>query len=343
MSLIDMYFLLLQLSLKASKFKRLSPPMDHSISLRKVWLGDLLKPYISGFSLEATMLDKEMQKQWPELDPVWRILPAPPMSQTPGASNDDFIPSLANGSVISINDIKSFTSNGIMVNDVTTPTSKDQPDVDHENGSVVQVECDAVIFCTGTMFDFSNLSAEIDPTCYPTPEWDANPYRAQLPFSRLYKGFLHPSYPDCIAFLAVWGGFHFSAFVNADMHTQAIAQLWSGGYPMPSQSEIDSWCDESYRKSLDKIKTNRINRLSPQGIQGNFATWLCEVTGNGVHDYLGWSLKAWKFWWNERQLYRLIMDGVLAPYVYRLFDGRENGRKKWDGARDAIMRENGVM
>ena len=45
----------------------------------------------------------------------------------------------------------------------------------------------------------------------------------------------------------------------------------------------------------------------------------------------------------------LVMDGVDTPFVYRLFEAREKavgrnrkGRKKWEGAEDAILRTAGM-
>ena len=35
------------------------------------------------------------------------------------------------------------------------------------------------------------------------------------------------------------------------------------------------------------------------------------------------------------------MDGVNTPFVYRVFEGREGGRKGWEGAREEILRVDG--
>lgn len=69
--------------------------------------------------------------------------------------------------------------------------------------------------------------------------------------------------------------------------------------------------------------------------------WLNQVAGNGVNEALGWGWKGWEFWWKERELWSFVMDGVNTPFTYRLFKGRRGGRRKWDGAREAIWKANG--
>jgi dimethylaniline monooxygenase (N-oxide forming) len=61
------------------------------------------------------------------------------------------------------------------------------------------------------------------------------------------------------------------------------------------------------------------------------------VAGTGVDENLGYGWKGWRFWWRERKLSDLMMRGVMTPYMYKMFDGR---RKKWDGAKDAIVAAN---
>ena len=128
----------------------------------------------------------------------------------------------------------------------------------------------------------------------------------------------------------------FQAFTGFDLMSQAIAQVWSDGFSLPAQTEIDRWCDEQYKYMLSQVTIWRIHKpgLPPALLE----KWLNVATGNGLEQMLGWSWRAWSFWWNDRALYKVIMDGIDTPFVYRLFDGR---RPKWDGARDAILRTNG--
>ena len=71
---------------------------------------------------------------------------------------------------------------------------------------------------------------------------------------------------------------------------------------------------------------------------GEVGPWLNDACGNGINEMLGWSWGSWKFWWKERALYRLVVNGVNTGFLYRLFEGR---RRRWEGAREAIYRANG--
>ncbi len=72
--------------------------------------------------------------------------------------------------------------------------------------------------------------------------------------------------------------------------------------------------------------------------QGQWLFWADRTAGCGVYDRLGWGVKGWQFWWNERELWKLVMDGVMTSVVWRLFD--EGKRKAWDGARGEMERVN---
>ena len=121
----------------------------------------------------------------------------------------------------------------------------------------------------------------------------------------------------------------------------ALASLWSGSYPMPSASEMARDINKTYDFVVTMLDKGPIPH---PGFRVNTAAdtyrWLNEVAGTGVLERLGsWSLEGWKFWWNERAFYSLLMGGVDTPFAYRLFDtGR--GRKPWPGAREAIEKSN---
>jgi dimethylaniline monooxygenase (N-oxide forming) len=61
-----------------------------------------------------------------------------------------------------------------------------------------------------------------------------------------------------------------------------------------------------------------------------------------IDDKLGWfTATSWKLWWTDREFYNLLVKGIWSPHFYRLFDAdRPGARKKWDGARDAIIQVN---
>jgi dimethylaniline monooxygenase (N-oxide forming) len=184
-----------------------------------------------------------MRKAFPQLKDEWRLLPAPPLASNPGTMNDHIINKLASDEVTNLGRIIRFTNKGV---------------VTAEQG---EIECDAVIFATGSDFDYSYLSPEADPTNFPAPEWDTHPNSQNLRYPRLYRTIFHPNHVDSLAFFGPCRGFTFAAFSNADVISQAIGQLWAGRYPMPSPAEVVRWCDDNYRFSLQQVRPHRIPKV----------------------------------------------------------------------------------
>ena len=277
-------------------------------------------PQLSG-KLGALALERRMKTD-PGYRADFRLLPAGPISHTSPVANDHLLDLLADGSLASVAGIRRFRADG------TT--------VELDDGTEL-TDIDAVVCCTGYRYDYSAVSgAEADPTAHPTPEWDAAPHNNSTTYPRLYMGLFSPAYTESLAFMGAYRGHSPSAFCGVDLIGQAIAQVWSGGYPLPDRAERERWCDRQYRYLLGQVATWHIHK--PAVPPGELEAWLNEVAGNGMRENLGWGWQAWKFWWSDRELYKMIMDGIDTSFVYRLFDGR---RKKWDGAREAIMRTNG--
>jgi dimethylaniline monooxygenase (N-oxide forming) len=300
---------------------RKEPPLDRKITRRLFFLTgrmNLIFPTWLSNAILSFALDRQMRKDF-QLKDEWRLLPAPPSANT---MNDYIMDELNSGRVTILGKPIRFTSTGIVT------------------ANEGEVECDVVIFATGSQFDYSFLSPEADPTAFPTPEWDAHPNSQGLLYPRLYRTIFHPEHVDSLAFFGPCRGFTFTAFNNADVVSQAIGQIWSGRYPLPTHAEVTQWCAKNYRFSLNQIQTHRIPKTGADA--GDLERWLNEVAGTGVNEKLGWGLEGWKFWWNERKLYNLIMGGIFTPFPYRLFDGRVGSRKRWEGARDAIFKVNGL-
>ena len=252
----------------------------------------------------------------------WGLLPAGPIPHVTPVINDQLFELLADDSLTSVAGISRFHDDGetVELSDGTTI-----PDVH------------AVICCTGYRYDFTTLEEpDTDPTASPTPEWDSAKHNNDMAYPRLYMGMFSPNYPYSLAFLGAYRGPSPAAFTNFDQMSLGIAQVWSDSFSLPTQAEMDHWCDRQYEYLLSQVASWRIHK--PGLPPGELEKWLNVATGNSLEKMLGWSWQAWKFWWNDKALYKIIMDGIDTPFVYRLFDGR---RRKWDGAREAIMRTNG--
>ena len=298
-------------------------PTDHLVTRRVSGMLNTLARYYPniGNAVFEKVTEFNMRKNFPKIDPTWRLLPAPPFDSAPGVLNEDIIPKLITGEITSLHGIKQFTERGIIT----------------DSGETIEV--DSVIYATGYHFDYSVLSHEADPTAYDMPEWDQAEHHNGLRFPRLYMTYFSTKFPMSLAFIGPCRGHSFSAFTSNELATQAIAQAWKGNYPLPSRHEMEKWCDANYQFCLGQISEWRVSDTGTH--PDKLEEWLIQASGNGLNEMLGWGWKAWKFWWKERELYELIMSGVDTPYVYRLFDGRLGSRAKWEGARDAIFQANG--
>ena len=103
---------------------------------------------------------------------------------------------------------------------------------------------------------------------------------------------------------------------------------------------MEDWCVRNYRRSVKLVQRWRVSE--PSADSKELERWLNDAAGNGINEKLGSGWEGWKFCWNVRELYGFIMEGVNSPFVYRLFEGRAGGRKRWDGARAEIYRANGM-
>ncbi len=305
------------------RYPKGSKPFDHSLSRRRMALTSRIARNFP--SLADKFSNRMFLKLYPDYKEEWKLLPAPPFSHSPAAFNEDVVNRLVSGDIINLSGIKRFTSTGIITD---------------EQG---EIKVDIVIFATGAYFDYSILSDEANPTrsSTPRPEWEKSEYRNDLEYPRLYQTLFSTRFPDSLAFIGPCRSFSFAAFSNSDLAAQAIAQVWQGSYPLPSQTEMEKWCDDNYERTLRQLKVWRVSRTGtdPVGLE----KWLNEVSGNGVNDALGWGWEGWSFWWKERELYGLIVGGINTPFLYRLFEGRKGSRKRFEGAREAIYRANGIV
>lgn len=209
-------------------------------------------------------------------------------------------------------------------------------------------DIDAIIVCSGYTYDFSVVSGPgnpLDPKFAPdgyASYQSARFYDEQVPFPRLYQGFISEQYPDSLAFLGTLIVMK-PPFVMYDLATMALASLWSGSYAPgpPSLAEMRRDINGQYDfvvRLLDR------GPVAVPGFRSHNAgetyAWLNEVAGTGVTDRLGnWSSAAWRFWWGDRKFYGLLMDGPDTPFVYRLFD-TAHGRRPWTGAKKQITTTN---
>ncbi|KAJ8104402.1 flavin monooxygenase-like protein [Lipomyces tetrasporus] len=295
-------------------------PLDFHIRRRDEAIKHALAAIAPGLSKKLhDMYVQRLTKESFNLDPAWRIHPPPSILTHQPTISDSFVDCLQDGSISSVVGIRRFRNgNGVELVD----------------GSVIAV--DAVIFGTGYLPDFGIFAGQ-DLTSDPKTSEHGDlgyDWGYRLPFPRLYQNIFPPEYSDSIAFLNNWA-FAVGTFPIADLASMAIAQVWRGTFALPSREDMDREIDVNHLwlRSLAKEES-----VYPAIVpEGPWLHWLHKAAGTGVNENLGYGLQGWLFWFRNPRFCNLLMGGVASVHTFRLFDGR---RKKWQGAKDAILRAN---
>ncbi|CZR42675.1 flavin depend monooxygenase that catalyses the oxidation of rubrofusarin to 9-hydroxyrubrofusarin [Fusarium proliferatum ET1] len=303
--------------------KRDGIPFDHTLTARTMaFMGMFESAFPRLYELIFNAICKKMQDNAFKIRPEWGLSPAISVLHALPVISDNLIPLLESGDITSVPKIKR----------VTGPR-----EIELTDGK--RLDVDTIIWCTGYEADFSLLDPSVDPTRNTTPKWAEAIGSRGKPLPRLYQNVFSLDYPDSLAFM---GNLLVatSAFPISDICTMAIAQIWKENSPLPSIDEMNRATDK-HHETICKL-ANRGSVVPGWLRQSDWLAWADKAAGSHVYEHLGWGLKGWKLWWNDRALYRMLMDGIFTPFVWRVFDG-EGKRKKWDGAREAIEKVNAEL
>ncbi|KAM5384325.1 hypothetical protein ACJZ2D_001630 [Fusarium nematophilum] len=272
-------------------------------------------------SLSETLFNRKakeiMEKAFGDIDPTWRLDPAPSVKVANPVVSDTLISRLRAGEIRTVPGIKQVV--GLR-------------EVELTDGQVM--EADAIICCTGYKYGFDLLDPQADPSAEPSTAWLDAPGSKDRPLPRLYQNVFSLKQPNSLAFLGcAW--FITSAFCLADLASMCIAQVWAGRSRLPPQAEMECWMDRQEQRISGLAQRGAVIPASVPARE--WLLWADRTAGMGVEEHLGWGLKGWLFWWRERNLWRMLMDGPQTAAAWRLFDGK---RKKWDGARSEVERAN---
>ncbi|KAH7394578.1 dimethylaniline monooxygenase 2 [Pyrenochaeta sp. MPI-SDFR-AT-0127] len=289
-------------------------PIDHTHSLRLFTLQSLILAYFPRFGDKFfDKFMKSLQDKSFTLRPEWGFEPP----QRLPIVTDNLVPCLKAGSIESTKGIKRILG-------YTT--------VELEDGR--EVEIDALIWCTGYKSDFSILDGRFDPSTCPTA-WASADGSNDRSLFRLYHNVFSLVKPDSLAFL---GHVHFAlgGFQIFDMASQAIGQVWKGASSLPTQCEMSAAVEKHHAWLADLAHGG--HNISPGTTDaGPWMRAMDHLAGTGVNDYLGYGLKGWLFWLQERTYCNLLMGGIWSPHIHRVFEGK---RKAWGNARQEIERVN---
>jgi dimethylaniline monooxygenase (N-oxide forming) len=289
-------------------------PVDHIRTYRKgVFLEQLSRyaPAIWTKVMNGVILG--LRNKLYKLKPEWRFDPAPSVNQARPIISDTLIRHLSEGGITSVMPIREVV---------------DEKTVELTDGTCVEV--DSIIWCTGYTVDYSILGKSA-----PTANRGAGIKSGNgRPIPRLYQNILSLEHPESLAFM---GNLSFMnpAFLMFDLATMALAQIWKGRSKLPSKEEMNRAVDEQHQW-IASLATN--GQVTPGLVKAaDWLNWVEDAAGLGVKENLGYGVQGWTLWLTDRKFCNMLMDGLLLPFQYRLFEGK---RKTWDGARDAIIKVN---
>ncbi|KAM5366863.1 hypothetical protein ACJZ2D_010315 [Fusarium nematophilum] len=293
-------------------------PFDHTMTARKVAIMGFLElnfPRIADFLFNTFC--KKMQDKAFKIRPEWKLSPAPPIKHVVPIISDNLVDLLEAGEILSVAGLKR----------VSGPR-----EVQLDDGTVL--EADAIIWCTGYKTEFKLLERDVDPTRNTTHKWEASIGSRGKPLARLYQNVFSLDHPNSLAFMGTVA-FATGAFPLYDLCSMAVAQVWKGNYPLPSLKEMNRHVD----RQQDFICSIAKDGSAVPGWvrQAEWVAWANKAAGARVNEHLGWGLTGWRFWFSDRAFYKMLMDGIHTPFIWRVFAGR---RKRWDGARAEIEKVN---
>jgi dimethylaniline monooxygenase (N-oxide forming) len=287
-------------------------PGDLAISRRiidfKYTLSAISPALSEGF---FNMVIQSLTKKAFKLQPEWRIHPPHSILCHQPTVSDTLCSHLEDGTIISKHNVQEFVGqNKIKFTDGTT------------------AEIDTLICCTGFTRDFT-LIPELRTTG--RDAWSEKPKSDGQPLQRLYHNIFPPSHSDSIAFL---NNFTYPTGYMwiADLASMAVAQVWKGKSQLPPVEEMNQQIDADHAWLTTLVERETVASDFVQ--EESWLYWCHDAAGTGINENLGYRFSGWGFWARDMSLSNLLMGGVETPFALRLFDGK---RKKWDGARQAII------
>lgn len=289
--------------------------------MRFSFIQDVLTAYFPN-KAEALLnsFARSIQDKSFKLRPEWGFDNAPSLKQSVPIVSDTLVKHLESGAIQSVPAIKRILA---------------ARKVELTDGT--EIDVDTIILCTGYRSDYSLLESEFDPTNETTSAWSSAAGSNNKPLARLYQNVFSLKEPMSLAFL---GGAAFTspAFQLYDLATMAIAQIWKGATPLPSQAIMEKTVNDHHEWVVGLAKRGSVYPAIVQ--PGPWMRWVNDAAGTGVNEMLGYNLSGWKFWYSDRAFCKLCMDGILSPHIFRVFEGK---RQSWDGARKAIQEVNNAV
>jgi dimethylaniline monooxygenase (N-oxide forming) len=290
--------------------------------LRLVALAGTFNKYFPALSQQAAIygVKKIQDKTW-KVKAEWNLSPFPLPTRGGATLSEDLIPYLHAGKVELLKGLKRANGSTLELSD----------------GSHIK-NVDAIIFCTGFRASYSLIDPASDPCRNTRKDWPTLQGANGRPLPRLYQGIFSLDHPNSFAVLGT-SPLTPQAFLNYDLSSMAVAQIWKGNSSLPSVEEMNKHVDAQHEVVCEIASTGNLFNTNFRN-NWDWFKWVDQAAGLGVAERIGYGAKGWSFWWSDRQLCRLVSDGLMSPHIMRVFD--EGKRKPWDGARQQLEKVNAV-
>ncbi|KAE9365072.1 FAD/NAD(P)-binding domain-containing protein [Stipitochalara longipes BDJ] len=274
-----------------------------------MWWIEAYLPSLFGKIMDGVM-DGNFKENWGENEEAWGFKKSPSVGDGfhTIVCNEDLIPLIKEGKVTSTQGIKRIVG----------PKA-----VELNDGSVIE-DVDAIIACVGYTDDMGMLSDALTFV-------DAPGEAAPLP--NLYMGIFPPEHADSIAIMS---NVHLNGaqIPGRELTAMAIAQIWAGNSALPPRPAMDAWVSK-HQVWLGKRIARAHGLHRGDVVSREWMYFVHDAAGTGLYDNIGWSWKAWKLWWQDKEFYKLLAHGIATPHGFRVFETGKRG--VWKGAREAIV------
>ncbi|KAH7397886.1 flavin-containing monooxygenase-like protein [Cadophora sp. MPI-SDFR-AT-0126] len=273
-------------------------------------------------------------KAFPSVPEEWGLRPAPHVAIATPLFADTLWPLLQS----------KFAEPIPAIRRITGPRS-----VELTNGRILQ-DIDSIIYCTGY---HTSLPEGLLPQSSGTESIHPYPNNTIGSPPNLYRN-IFPLHPDpsirtSLAFLG-HGNILQPGFIQFELNAMAISQVWLGKTMLPPHAEMLRWHENHLAERQHNISYYGAEPNStyyPTFMNmGEHFKWVDEAAGTGISRNLGTGMgwgnwRAWKLWWVDRELYKVVMGGIFTPFIWRLFDGgKKRKAMEWGKCRAAILRQN---
>jgi dimethylaniline monooxygenase (N-oxide forming) len=257
------------------------------------------------------------KKAFPNLPKSWGFSSAPSLDVSSALIADDIYALFQSG----------FAEPVTGVRRISGPNT-----VELSDGRVLD-EIDTIIFCTGYETVISFLPKGINP--YQEPGGVADLYHGTFPVHS------DAGIRNSIAYLG-HGSVPYPGFTQYEIQSMAISQTWLGNSPLPPFPELQRWHTRHLQWRQELMVRHKVDTFYVFFLpMGSHFKWLHDTAGTGLFEHFGWfSRRAWSFWWKDRELYSLCLNGVPSPAIFRLFDMGKRKTLPWEEARSIIVLDN---